>query len=430
MHTINDLLILLTEGLSWGSYLTLFIIATLEAIPIFGFFVPGQVVAVGSGLLAKIGSLNISTIFIVLSFGAVVGDLIGYFLGIHYGENFILKYKKYFFLKEENFQKTKNLILTHTGKTIILGRFNSITRAFTPFAAGFTKIPLSKFIFFDILGGIIWAVSFPMLGYFLGNNYQLIADYFGEFFAIALIFGALIVYAYKQINRKKRIFYRRHLYILLINLFSLYLLFKMLENFVDQDLLVNFDYWFNLKLSLLRNTLLNQIMIFITHLADTITLTLGGLILSSFFVLKKKWRYFLILVLSFLGGKLSEIVIKNILVRDRPDNAIIETTYYSLPSGHATMALIFFTILIYFIKNHLRNKTLKYTLITLCFSTILAIGFSRIYLGAHWFSDVIAGFALGSFCLTLTILILEFITTIFKEKIGEIKKYLNKKITF
>lgn len=415
-----------SDTFSLGSYFFIMLIALLESIPMFGFFVPGQIVAVTAGLLAKIGSLDILAVFAVLSIGAIAGDLIGYFLGEKYGVNLITKYGKYFFIKKENFDKTRELINNHTGKTIIIGRFNSVTRAFSPFAAGVANIPFSKFIFYDILGGLTWAISFSMLGYIFGHNYKTITNYLGEFVIIAMIIGGVIIYLYKKINKKRRIFYRRHLYILLINLFSLYVFFKMIENFVDGKMLLNLDLWISQHINTLGNGFLNNLMVLITNIGSTLFISISTFALLIFFVSKNKWRYSVLLLLSILGGKLLGSATKIIIARQRPADSLILVDGYSLPSGHALMSIIFFSILIYYFKNHVQKTATKYFLIITSTLLILSIGFSRIYLNAHWFTDVIAGFSLGVFWLTLLILALEAITTIFKEKVTEIKKILNK----
>lgn len=425
MH-ILDILTTSSDSFSLGIYFFILLIALFESIPMFGFFVPGQIVAVTAGLLAKVGSLDILTVIAVLFLGAVAGDLIGYFFGKKYGEEFIIKYGKYFFMKKENFNKTRELIDEHSGKTIILGRFNSVTRALTPFAAGSAKISFYKFTFYDLLGGVAWAISFAMLGYIFGNNYKAISNYFGEFILVAILIGALIAYSYKRINKKRRIFDRRHLYILLINLFSLYLFFKMLENFANQEMLIDLDIWINAHIQTLWNPFLNTIIIFITNLGGTMILSISSIVLLIFFVSQNKWRYSTLLITAMTGGKVIQTMAKYVVSRDRPLDSLIEATGYSFPSGHATMSAIFFTLLIYYFKNHIFDKTKKYLAISICAFLIIAIGFSRVYLGVHWLTDIIAGYALGLFWLTLLILFLEVISTIFKEKITMLKNYLNR----
>jgi len=424
MEIINHIFALFDGNFSFLGYFVLALVAFLEATPMFGFVVPGQVVAVGSGLLARIGTVDFSDAIVALSIGAILGDTLGYYLGKKYGEDFIIKYGKYFFLQKDNFAKTKELIGEHAGKTIIIGRFNSVARAVAPFSAGSVGVPFLKFFIFNIISGISWAVVFSALGYLFGDNYRAIADYFGEFLLIGIIIGALIIYSYKKINKKRRIFHRRHLDILLINLFSLYIFSKMIENFVDQELVIQLDIWINEKISLLWNPLLNSIMIFITNVGSAWFIVPAAILMLIFFIRNKKWRYSLLLIFSLSGGKILEVFTKHVIARHRPEHGLIFIDGYSFPSGHATASIIFFAILAYYLKNHIQRKSLKISLILLCITITFLIGFSRVYLKVHWFSDIIAGFALGMFWLTLMVLFLEFITSVFKEKVKKIKEYL------
>jgi len=109
------------------------------------------------------------------------------------------------------------------------------------------------------------------------------------------------------------------------------------------------------------------------------------------------------------GGLLFEVLTKVIIHRARPENALIEVSGYSFPSGHATMAIIFFSLLLYSFKDDIKNKALKNIFIASNIIFFLIIGLSRVYLNVHWFSDVLAGFGLGLFWLTLLILIFKII---------------------
>ena len=93
---------------------------------------------------------------------------------------------------------------------------------------------------------------------------------------------------------------------------------------------------------------------------------------------------------------IANLVIKQIVRRARPEHLmIIKETGFSFPSGHAMMTFAFFAILIHFVCKTLKNKALKVSLVSIFSLLILAIGFSRIYLGVHYLTDIIAGFLIS-----------------------------------
>ena len=106
-------------------------------------------------------------------------------------------------------------------------------------------------------------------------------------------------------------------------------------------------------------------------------------------------------------------LLKRILQRPRPTEfRIVEETGYSFPSGHSMVSMAFYGIIIYLVYKNVTNKYLKWTLITLLSLLILSIGFSRIYVGVHYFTDVVGGFLLGLLYLIIYI-------NIYNKKVGK-----------
>jgi membrane-associated phospholipid phosphatase len=173
----------------------------------------------------------------------------------------------------------------------------------------------------------------------------------------------------------------------------------MLGTITQLDLLVS------KQIILIQNNLLTKVMLFITSIGGTACMVALSVLTFSFLAYKKRWRHALLFSLSMLGALALELLLKILVHRQRPGNALIQASGYSFPSGHATMALVFFPLLIYLFKDNIRKELWKHVLIISCIVIALLIGFSRIYLNVHWLSDVIGGFALGLFWLMLMILL-------------------------
>ncbi|HED06308.1 MAG TPA: phosphatase PAP2 family protein [Ignavibacteria bacterium] len=408
LDTISNLPYL---GFNNWDYVVIFFAAFLEATPFFGLFVPGMLIVIAGGFMVKLGILDIGDIVVVASLGAIFGDLAGYFLGKKYGVSFLEKYGKYFFFRKKQFERTKMLMNNHTGKSLIIGRFNSLTRSFAPFVAGSMGTPFRKFLLFNIVGGVAWAITFISVGFIFGQSYEAVASYVGKFMTIAIVVSIGIVYAYRFINKRRHIFSRYSLYVLTLNLLSLYLFAKMVESIFDNEVITKFDIFLNQKVSLFWSVPYNEIMIFITSIANPINLFSLSVILLGFLVFKKKWYYSGMFVVGMTGGLLLELAVKFLVHRERPVNALIDVSGYSFPSGHAAMAIIFFVLLAYAFKDDIKNKIVRILFMFGVLAVPVLIGISRVYLNVHWFSDVIAGFALGMFWLTLLVLVFRFITS-------------------
>jgi len=134
-------------------------------------------------------------------------------------------------------------------------------------------------------------------------------------------------------------------------------------------------------------------MKFITWFGSTIGIIIVGLI--SLFIIRDRKINISLTICLVLGTTINNIV-KIIFSRPRPNiNPLVLENTYSFPSGHSMMSMILYGYLIYLVYNYVKNKNIKWLLITLLSILILSIGFTRVYLGVHYFSDVIGGFIFG-----------------------------------
>jgi undecaprenyl-diphosphatase len=143
----------------------------------------------------------------------------------------------------------------------------------------------------------------------------------------------------------------------------------------------------------------------ITNIASPIVMSVLVFFLLWFLIYQKKYRESTLTFAAIAGGYILETALKYWTHRIRPANSLISEAEYSFPSGHATLSIIYFLLLLYLFKDEIGSKTKKCIFLILDILIILLIGFSRIYLNVHWFTDVIAGFVLGVLWLGICILI-------------------------
>ncbi len=146
-----------------------------------------------------------------------------------------------------------------------------------------------------------------------------------------------------------------------------------------------------------------NIWIIVSKIINPLTLILLSIILGVYLFYRKKYKNLFILILSLSLGYLLKSLIKILIARPRPENPLIQTAGFSFPSGHVTIAAIFFLLMIYFFKDNFKSKLSKNIFIISNISLILLVSISRIYLRVHWFSDIIGGILLGSICIIFSI---------------------------
>ena len=180
-HLFSPLISNLQLIVEHGGYVILFLMAILEGVPVIGSLVPGHTTVIISGFLAKLHIMNIGIVVPLVIVAAMIGDYVGYLLGKKYGYEFLKSFGKFLYIKDEYIEKTKALIGKHTGKSIIIGRFNPITRPLVPFIVGAGHVHANKFWVFDFIGVSTWAILSIGLGYVFGASYHAVAGVFGKF---------------------------------------------------------------------------------------------------------------------------------------------------------------------------------------------------------------------------------------------------------
>ncbi len=179
--------------------------------------------------------------------------------------------------------------------------------------------------------------------------------------------------------------------------------FSVVEDLISRDPLVLADLRVLSVVQLYRSPNLNGLMKFLTYLGNWQVVGAGSGLFLAYLALTRQWRWALALFVSVPGGELLVWLGKTGFARPRPDlvNALIPAQGMSFPSGHAFVAVSFYGLVALHAIDRARTCKVKIVVALLAAATILSIGFSRIYLGVHWPSDVLASYALGGAWLSI-----------------------------
>jgi len=172
----------------WG-YVGIFFLMAVESsfIPF-----PSEIVLIPAGYLASQGELSITLIFLTGLGGSMVGAFINYYLAFTAGRKFLIKYGKYFFIKESTLLKMEAFFDKHGAISTFTGRLIPGIRQLISIPAGLSKMNIVKFSLFTALGAGIWAIVLVLLGYLIGENQELIDVYLKQITIFVVILLILL----------------------------------------------------------------------------------------------------------------------------------------------------------------------------------------------------------------------------------------------
>lgn len=156
-------------------------------------------------------------------------------------------------------------------------------------------------------------------------------------------------------------------------------------------------------LSFARRPAMNGFFLAVTYLGSVQFIIFSLIFLSAIFAIRKDLPRYCILLGTMLGASASVFIIKNFVERTRPESALYMESSFSFPSGHTAISVVFFGMLAYLASKSTPRAASQINIFFAWIFVMIMIGFSRMYLGVHFASDVLAGYAIGFFWLCIGI---------------------------
>jgi membrane protein DedA with SNARE-associated domain len=200
MSWISDHLLVLH---GWTALVLVFLLPALEASIFLGFVFPGEIAVVVGGVLAYNGKVPLAGAIVAASLGAIVGDSVGYLVGKRWGDTLLSRLPRRF-VKPEHVDQGKQLINRLGGRAVFVGRFAAALRALVPGLCGVSRMSYPKFLLWNMLGGVVWAVAFTMLGDLAGTAWSRVNRYADLASWGLLVVGVLAVAGVIVFNKRRQ----------------------------------------------------------------------------------------------------------------------------------------------------------------------------------------------------------------------------------
>ncbi|MFL5818531.1 MAG: VTT domain-containing protein [Conexibacter sp.] len=430
------------------TYLLVGVLCFLESGAFLGLLVPGETAIVVGGFVAGQGEIDIVLLIAIVWTCAVAGDLVSFALGRRLGRDFLVTHGPRFQITEERIQQVEHFYDRHGGKAVFLGRWVGLVRAVSPFLAASSGMPLRRFLPYDVLAAGAMGTLFCLIGYIFWHSLDKVLEIARKGLlalgiTIALVVGlvAAVQWLRKQENRRKlEAWFAAHERTPVLGLairggrvagqrlarparfvwdrltpgqlgleLTTLLSVAAVGSFVFFGYLIVIDpvteltagdrrgaRWSNA----LETGWLTDLAKLLTHLG-ALPVAGGALVVTAIVLM---WRRHGPEGLALLGGLVLTYagvhITKAAFGRPRPLDSLVDAAGSAYPSGHAAYAVCWVAVAVA-LRHAFPRLAVRAGLLIAGLVIAVVVGLTRIYLRAHWFSDVAGGWGLGAACFAL-----------------------------
>jgi membrane protein DedA with SNARE-associated domain/membrane-associated phospholipid phosphatase len=413
------------QRLGKWTYLAVGLLAFAETGAFSGLVAPGETAILIGGVVAGQGEISIVVLIGLVWACAVAGDLTSYTLGRKLGRGFLERHGPRLKITEERLRYVEGYFDRRGGVTILIGRFIGLVRAIAPFLAGASRMELRKFLPYDVLGSGLWAALFCLLGYFFWQSLDRVEAYIGRGAAAltGLVVAGLAIWFAVRLRRdaefrakvQERLdrnplwqrvrgpanFVADHAQfglelttLLALAAVGTYVFFG-LGRLLGPEPLAPFDREaFDLGDALYVDAAVDVIRV-LTHVGSLPVTAVVVIATAIWAARHHRAREGVALVVAHALTFAFVHIAKDTEARARPAGQYSDTEGLAYPSGHSAYAVAYLACAIVMARGG-HHWAARFAVLTIALAIAAAVGATRIYLRAHYLSDVIGGIALAT----------------------------------
>ena len=424
------------------AYVVVGTLAFLEAALFIGLVLPGETALLLGGVLASQGRVSLPTLLGVAVVAAVAGDSVGYEVGRRWGP--ALKAGRLGRrIGDQRWARAEAYVAKRGGSAVFLGRWVGLLRALVPAVSGMVRMPYGRFLVYNAAGGTLWAVTVVLLGYFAGASFKRVETYLGQ--ASMFLLGVVVAVAAGVLVTRYVVRHRDQAAILarrvraappvrateraaasafeslsrrtgevpalsaglaaalaVVTLLALAFA-QLFDNVLDGGGVAALDRPVLAWLAAHRDGEITAAMRAVTMVGGPILLPLLALAGAGLLRWRtRSWEPVVIIALTAVGSGVITLAGKHLVGRARPaaEYALAGESGYSFPSGHSLNSMAILGILAVLTARAARTWARRVWVSAVAVLAVALIGLSRLYLGVHWLTDVLAAWLLGGIWLT------------------------------
>jgi membrane protein DedA with SNARE-associated domain/membrane-associated phospholipid phosphatase len=433
----------------WFALAIVFLVPALEASAFLGFVFPGEIAVLLGGVLAYNGRVSLPAVIIAAVTGAIVGDSVGYFVGRRWGRQILRGVGRRVPLLrhriDEHLETAQAYVRRRGGAAVFFGRFTAALRVMVPGLAGMSDIPYGWFALYNIAGGLLWGTGFVLLGYLAGAAWQRVAadaTTVGLALLVAVLLGLVLGRVLRGIREQGEPFpdrlarvapaawmrvrfprqsawFARRIdtssprgftlsFVVVAGATAGWAFVGLTQDVLAKEEAALLDPRVTRFVVEHRVAWATPVMRRLTWLGGNDMLVPLVVALAAYFMFRRRdWRSAAYVIAALIGANVLFLAADAWVARPRPPESVhlIAVSGFGFPSGQATAACACWGVAALLLAEG-RSMRVKIELWSAAATIIALVGLAVLYLGANWWTDVLAGFALGGVWLALLGLLL------------------------